>query len=274
MSYHTVKEAKVPSFKKAGIAEKNAINERTGDITALAGVDAPLLLLSRFVNQILWPIMRRTDLQLDDFTSLNDYMLCEGGAVRIAEKDGRFYVITDEGGMDVFLAEEDLADLPLFTVLEFDTERERSEYLVKRFGSREDAQNYESNELLQLKTMGFRKIGQWRLEKDGLGASLSHHYESANILFAFVCDGSLVYLGKTDLPLEKLFWNLKYENSELSKLIHEALQVRKTVEIHSLPDNGLLYFGGFQLNLADGLYDSMISELRPSWNRAVIMAPS
>jgi hypothetical protein len=33
-----------------------------------------------------------------------------------------------------------------------------------------------------------------------------------------------------------------------------------------LPDNGLLRFGGFHLNLAAALEDSLINDLRPRWN--------
>jgi hypothetical protein len=42
------------------------------------------------------------------------------------------------------------------------------------------------------------------------------------------------------------------------------------VDIFALPDNGLLHYGGFHINLAAGLEDSLISTLAPSWNRVGI----
>ena len=39
------------------------------------------------------------------------------------------------------------------------------------------------------------------------------------------------------------------------------------IEIHALPDNGLLYYGGFHVNLAAGLEDNLIKILKPEWNR-------
>lgn len=41
----------------------------------------------------------------------------------------------------------------------------------------------------------------------------------------------------------------------------------KEVEIHALPDNGLLHYGGFHVNLAAGLEDSIVSTLKPAWNK-------
>lgn len=117
-----------------------------------------------------------------------------------------------------------------------------------------------------LKGVGFRKVGEWLLEKGEPSYRVSHHYESANILYAFIHQGELVYLGKTGLPLEKHLWDFTYKGSKQGELIRKALLERNPVEIYALPDNGLLYFGGFQVNLADGLYDSMVSELRPAWN--------
>jgi 5-methylcytosine-specific restriction protein A len=38
------------------------------------------------------------------------------------------------------------------------------------------------------------------------------------------------------------------------------------VEAYILPDNGLLRYGAFHLNLAAGLEDSLIRELNPAWN--------
>ena len=53
-----------------------------------------------------------------------------------------------------------------------------------------------------------------------------------------------------------------------SPLFSGCLQARKHVEIYVLPDNGLMHYGGFHLNLAAGLEDSLIRDLEPPWNSA------
>ena len=52
-------------------------------------------------------------------------------------------------------------------------------------------------------------------------------------------------------------------NAEIKTL----LQSGAAVDILALPDNGLLYYGQFHINLAAGLEDNIISLLKPDWNR-------
>lgn len=53
--------------------------------------------------------------------------------------------------------------------------------------------------------------------------------------------------------------------------IKELLAAGQTVSIWALPDNGLLRYGGFHVNLAAGLEDSIINELRPVWNMTGVL---
>lgn len=46
------------------------------------------------------------------------------------------------------------------------------------------------------------------------------------------------------------------------------------MEIHVLPDNGLLYYGGFHVNLAAGLEDSLVATIRPVWNKTGVCLPT
>lgn len=48
--------------------------------------------------------------------------------------------------------------------------------------------------------------------------------------------------------------------------ITEALTRGSAIEILALPDNGLLHYGGFHLNLAAALEDDIIRKLDPIWN--------
>ena len=63
-----------------------------------------------------------------DKTVLKEF---EGGIVYLAEDGEKFYVITDESTMASILDEEDLPD-ELVKTIEFDTLKERDEYIKQR----------------------------------------------------------------------------------------------------------------------------------------------
>ena len=58
----------------------------------------------------------------------------------------------------------------------------------------------------------------------------------------------------------------QYTNVKGNKFISEILLAGGGVEIFALPDNGLLHFGDFHINLSAGLEDSLIAKLQPKWN--------
>jgi hypothetical protein len=125
------------------------------------------------------------------------------------------------------------------------------------------------NRLLEI---GFQPVGHWLLEERGPTLHLRALTESKNILYAFVTYGEVKYIGKTTQPLKARM--LGYQrpaatqatNIRNNKYIHDILRQGKTVDIFGLPDNGLLHYGKFHVNLAAGLEDSLISALRPEWN--------
>ena len=81
-----------------------------------------------------------------------------------------------------------------------------------------------------------------------------------------------MYVGKTVQPLRIRMAGYKTPgptqptNIKNNGKIREALAQGKRVEIMVLPDNGLLHYGGFHVNLAAGLEDSLVRELMPPWN--------
>ena len=125
----------------------------------------------------------------------------------------------------------------------------------------------------RLINIGFRKVGKWRLEGDSLCCKLSKLTTSRNILYAFVSRGQVLYLGKTVTALKKRLSGYKKPsrtqstNEKVCKNIKHHLSEGEAVDIYALPDNGLLHYGGFHVNLAAGLEDSMIRDLKPVWNR-------
>lgn len=81
-----------------------------------------------------------------------------------------------------------------------------------------------------------------------------------------------MYIGKTVQPLNKRMTGYKTPGPTQSTNINNhnrisaCLNQAKTVEIFVLPDNGLLRNGGFHVNLAAGLEDSLVRDLAPPWN--------
>jgi hypothetical protein len=131
-----------------------------------------------------------------------------------------------------------------------------------------------SSALQRLEDIGFRRCGSWSLvAPDEIKVHLTEHAQSANALYAFVSEGEVLYVGKTTQQLRKRLYG--YQNPRTTqttnvrgnKAIAASLAAKKPIEVFVLPDNGLLRFGGFHLNLAAGLEDSLINDLRPVWNK-------
>ena len=105
---------------------------------------------------------------------------------------------------------------------------------------------------------------------------LADDAKTKNVLYAFISEGEVLYIGKTVRSLKQRMYNYLNPGPTQStsirchKLIRDTIGSGKLIEIHALPDNGLLYYGGFHVNLAAGLEDSLVSKIKPKWNLAGI----
>lgn len=121
--------------------------------------------------------------------------------------------------------------------------------------------------------IGFRPVGRWTMQDGCIRVSLTELAHVSNILYAFVVNDEVLYVGKTTQKLQTRLY--RYQNPgprqstniKANYLISELLNAGQSVEVLALPDNGLLHFGIFHLNLAAGLEDSIIRTIRPKWNR-------
>jgi hypothetical protein len=124
----------------------------------------------------------------------------------------------------------------------------------------------------KLEAMGFVQCGEWHLEGSQPKYTLARHATAQNVLYAFVVSGEVTYIGKTTQQLQRRMYGYQQPgptqstNIKCNGYLREALQSGNVVAIHALPDNGLLYYGGFHVNLAAGLEDSIISGIKPPWN--------
>jgi hypothetical protein len=125
------------------------------------------------------------------------------------------------------------------------------------------------NRLLEI---GFEPAGHWVLENEKLNFELTRHSSQKNILYAFICDGQVKYVGKTVRALSVRMSGYKNPgptqatNINNHKRIRELLFSGVAVEIFALPDNGLLHYGQFHMNLAAALEDDLIRVICPEWN--------
>ncbi|MEG3135648.1 GIY-YIG nuclease family protein [Rouxiella sp. T17] len=125
----------------------------------------------------------------------------------------------------------------------------------------------------RLLKIGFIKIGYWELQDDQLHYVMTESFtDGCNNLYAFVCDGEVKYIGKTTRLLKKRMYHYKRPGATQSTNIKNNANIRDAllqsmgVDILVLPDNGLMHYGQFHLNLAAGLEDSMIKIINPEWN--------
>jgi hypothetical protein len=130
-----------------------------------------------------------------------------------------------------------------------------------------------SDKLDQLRAMGFARVGCWTKSDNSVTCELSKpDGDARNVLYAFAVDDELMYVGKTVQPLRTPMVGYKHPGSTQStnirnnRKIRECLADHRAVEIFVLRDNGLLTYGGFHVNLAAGLEDSLVRKLMPPWN--------
>lgn len=127
--------------------------------------------------------------------------------------------------------------------------------------------------LQRLLELGFKKVGHWKLsDAQRLRCELSTSEYTGKTLYTFVSSSHILYIGKTNRTLKRRMYGYmnpgksQRTNHRLNPLLTRLLSDEKQVEIYAFADSGLLFYGGFHVNLAAGLEDSLISQIRPKWN--------
>jgi hypothetical protein len=124
----------------------------------------------------------------------------------------------------------------------------------------------------RLINIGFTPIGHWSLYNNRIQCKLNTHQKTSNILYAFICNSEIKYIGKTTVGLAKRMYGYQNPsptqstNIRVNNLIKEVLLRDSPVDILILVDNGLLKYGDFKINLAAGLEGSLIFDISPDWN--------
>lgn len=124
----------------------------------------------------------------------------------------------------------------------------------------------------RLTDIGFRKVGEWKVLNRGITPNFTELVNAQNILYAFISDSMVLYVGKTTRSLKKRMRGYKNPdttqktNKKVKQSIIEYLSSGKRIEIYALTYDIIQFIGVFHLNLAAALEDSIISILKPKWN--------
>lgn len=124
----------------------------------------------------------------------------------------------------------------------------------------------------RLINIGFISIGHWYTDDSGVKFKLSSHHSTKNVLYTFISNGVVKYIGKTSRQLNQRMSGYQNPaptqttNIRVNNKINTLLRNNDRIDIFILVDNGLLKYGNFNINLAAGLEDSLIQEINPGWN--------
>lgn len=121
--------------------------------------------------------------------------------------------------------------------------------------------------------LGFEEIGKWLLVGDKLKFVLSKYRNERNILYAFIVQGKVNYIGKSTMTLNHRMNEYKNPgpsqttNIKNNERIKGLLQKNIVVQIFALVPKEKIFYNGFALNIAAGLEDNLLAQVRPPWNK-------
>ena len=128
-----------------------------------------------------------------------------------------------------------------------------------------------------LNNYDFEAVGGWKLEKhlnSGITYEL-HKFERERVIYAFVVDGRVNYIGVCDNTGTTLkdrmnrykFWQGSGNNKRIANKIKECLEQKKSVEIFALKPELECKYKDLNIDLIKGLENPLIEKLNPDWNR-------
>ena len=130
-----------------------------------------------------------------------------------------------------------------------------------------------SDSLQQLVNIGFEEVGHWFLEADQVTFALNKSAKEANILYSFVVDGEVKYIGKSVQTLHKRMYLYKQGGDSQKTNIRNKADINaclvkgQQVKIYVLVPDLQMEYKGMPINIAAGLEDNIILKLKPEWNK-------
>jgi len=130
-------------------------------------------------------------------------------------------------------------------------------------------------EIAGLTEVGFEHIGHWYIDGGSLGVHISRLGHRAQALYAFTIHDQVVFIRKSVESLAKHLNAYTRSNSgqsvagKVRALILNALREGQAVEIWAFVDGDPCYYRGIRVSVPAGIEDTLISRVRPTWNRQI-----
>ena len=131
----------------------------------------------------------------------------------------------------------------------------------------------DTQQIQALLDIGFEAIGVWVLDGDSIKPTLTKHSASKKVLYAFVSENTVLYIGKTIRTLRQRLYGYtkpgvsQSTNIKNNKKIKDLLKQGEKVKIFVFaPKENEMTYKGISVNLAAGLEDNLIALIQPLWN--------
>ena len=185
------------------------------------------------------------------------------------------YQITDNLTKRGFLAYKKRGRAKVFFLASSRKEPRKADGNYSAPSGAERPQASASESVTKLMRVGFEAVGEWYLEDGDVKYRLSKYDKTRKILYAFVSNGQVLYIGKSVRALsQRLNGYMKPGPTQSTNIknhrnIQDVLRQGKEVKIFVFaPAEDEIVYRGIPLNLAAGLEDSLIAEIQPLWNDA------
>jgi hypothetical protein len=124
-----------------------------------------------------------------------------------------------------------------------------------------------------IKSLGFRRVGAWRVDEDGLGFEIEVEVRGMRrSLYAFVSGEEVLYIGKSLGPFSQRLSGYRRPgatqrtNIRINPLLADLVRTERDISIYHFLPVEEVRFKGVLLNLAAGLEDTLIESISPKWN--------
>lgn len=130
-----------------------------------------------------------------------------------------------------------------------------------------------------LENIGFKLCGKWSSKTGQLKFQLTEEILHPRFLYCFVTLGEVMYIGSGTTTLsaemEAIRSSSSISNTSISGKLSEHLRkAGGETQIFAFADPGKLSYAGVKVDLAGGLIDSLILQVRPIWNTGVTTSTS
>lgn len=166
-----------------------------------------------------------------------------------------------------------LGNFPIRTTSEIKPEYDKTGF-PNQYETLDESSNPESsNNSLQILThVGFKEVGYWFISQNGIDFHLEDKKNETDILYAFIANGQVMYIGKSIQSLYKRMSLYKFgnesqrTNSRNKQEIIKFLEKGISINIYAFIPCVDLKYQDISINIAASLEDNLIKKIKPEWN--------